>query len=102
VEMVVGSVVSHSSWASLRSLGLGCSVVDLKVNLSRATLKTVNQRVSTSNKGGDDEPLESLKEYVLADLEKYPFNEIQAMWQVDGHAAIARIQHFSSLLEDNK
>jgi hypothetical protein len=37
-----------------------------------------------------------------ADLEKYPFNEIQAMWQVDGHAAIAGIQHFSSLLEDNK
>lgn len=76
------------------------------------------QSTCINNKGGD-EPLASLKAYILesvnndatddsgtlgppADLEKYPFNEIQAMWQVDGHAAVAGLQHLSTLLEDNK
>jgi hypothetical protein len=65
------------------------------------------------------EPLASLKNYVLAsanndatdnsqtlgpsaDLETYPFNEIQAIWQVDASSVIAGVKHLSSLLDDNK
>jgi len=73
--------------------------------------------ICTNTKGV--EPLASLTSYVLAsannpstdssyhlgpptDLETYPFNEIQAMWQVDSHAIVAGLSHVSSLLDDNK
>mmetsp|Transcript_22248 Transcript_22248/g.33631 ORF Transcript_22248/g.33631 Transcript_22248/m.33631 type:complete len:448 (+) Transcript_22248:3-1346(+) len=65
------------------------------------------------------EPLESLKQYALdsanneatdssyalgppADLQTYPFNEIQAMWQVDTQSAVIGLtRHASSILQDN-
>eukprot|EP00978_Attheya_sp_CCMP212_P021641 scaffold63484_cov47-Attheya_sp.AAC.2 len=64
------------------------------------------------------EPFASLKEYVLAsanneatdstsilgppaDLETYPFNEIQALWQVDATSAAAGVSRLSSILNDN-
>ena len=34
-------------------------------------------------------------------LDVYPFNEIQALWQVDGHAVAMGISHFSSIIKDN-
>lgn len=65
------------------------------------------------------EPLERLRDYVLAsanneatddastlgppaDLSQTPLNEIQALWQVDTHAITTGLQHMSSLLEDNR
>jgi hypothetical protein len=65
------------------------------------------------------EPLTSLRQYMLdsannpatddssmlgppSDLEHYPFNEIQALWQVDVHSAISGLKHFSSILHDNE
>jgi len=64
-------------------------------------------------------PMQMLKDYTLAsansdatddystlgppaDLEAHPFNEIQALWQVDGKSAAAGLAHLSSLLEDNR
>lgn len=64
-------------------------------------------------------PMQMLKEYVLAsanndetddsetlgppaDLEAYPFNEIQALWQVSAKSAATGLAHLSSLLEDNR
>lgn len=37
-----------------------------------------------------------------SDTYNYPFNEIQALWQVDSHAAGMGISHGSTLLEDNR
>jgi hypothetical protein len=36
-----------------------------------------------------------------ASLDTYPFNEIQALWQVDGHSAAMGISKLSSLIDDN-
>jgi hypothetical protein len=36
-----------------------------------------------------------------ASLDMYPFNEIQALWQVDGHSAAMGITKLSSLIDDN-
>jgi len=64
-------------------------------------------------------PLARLSDYVLAsannpatddsgqlgppaDLYSYPFNEIQALWQVSAYSATMGLAHFSSILEDNK
>jgi hypothetical protein len=64
------------------------------------------------------ERLEALEQYVLqsannpatydsstlgppADLETYPFNEIQALWQVDSTSAAIGVSHVSSILQDN-
>ena len=65
-------------------------------------------------------PLEKLTDYVLAsanneqveyngyslgppsDTERYPFFEIQALWQVDGHAVAQGMRRVSSILEDNR
>jgi hypothetical protein len=61
---------------------------------------------------------ENLREYMLASandepsddsstlgppasLDTYPFNEIQALWQVDGHSAAMGISKLSSLIDDN-
>jgi hypothetical protein len=35
-------------------------------------------------------------------LESLPFNEIQALWQVDTHAVTTGLAHVSNLLEDNR
>ena len=37
-----------------------------------------------------------------ASTDIYPFNEIQALWQVDALAVAMGLAHFSSILEDNK
>ena len=67
----------------------------------------------------DSQALAALQQYVLAsanneatddsstlgppaDLYEYPFNEIQALWQVDTTSAAMGISHFSTLLDDNK
>jgi hypothetical protein len=36
-----------------------------------------------------------------ASLDYYPFNAIQALWQVDTHAAAMGVAHVSSLIDDN-
>jgi hypothetical protein len=36
-----------------------------------------------------------------ASWDHYPFNAIQALWQVDTHAATAGVAHFSSIIDDN-
>jgi hypothetical protein len=62
--------------------------------------------------------LEDLKSYVLASannepsdsqyvlgppqsLDYYPFNNIQALWQVDTHSAALGVAHLSSIIDDN-
>jgi hypothetical protein len=37
-----------------------------------------------------------------ANLYMYPFNELQALWQVDNHAVTVGLAHFSNLLEDTR
>lgn len=66
-----------------------------------------------------EEPMKSLKSYILEsanndptddkwelgppeDLYSYPFNEIQALWQVDAYSIQKGLTHFSNLLDDNK
>jgi len=73
----------------------------------------------TESKKNQLQPIQSLKEYVLAsanneatdnnqqlgppsDTYNFPFNEIQALWQVDNQVVASGMSHFSSLLEDNR
>ena len=66
-----------------------------------------------------EEPFKSLKNYILQsanndqtdyryelgppeDLYNYPFNEIQAFWQVDAYSIKKGLSQFSTLLDDNK
>jgi len=69
--------------------------------------------------GPNSKPMAALKEYILAsannpatddyyvlgppaDLEYFPFNEIQGLWQVDTHSAVNGIARGSSILDDNR
>jgi hypothetical protein len=36
-----------------------------------------------------------------ASLDSYPFNTIQALWQVDTHSAAMGVAHLSSIIDDN-
>ena len=50
----------------------------------------------------NNEPTDS--NYVLgppASTDYYPFNEIQALWQVDGTSAALGVSHLSSIIDDN-
>lgn len=77
-----------------------------------ATSSPVNCRTSSL-------PRQRLREYILAsannpatddsntlgppaNIYEYPFNEIQALWQVDTKSAIIGLAHLSSILEDNR
>jgi hypothetical protein len=68
--------------------------------------------------GRESKPMAALKEYILAsanneatndyytlgppaNLYDYPFNEIQAFWQVDQASATAGLTHLSTILNDN-
>ncbi|KAL7578094.1 hypothetical protein ACA910_015027 [Epithemia clementina (nom. ined.)] len=74
-----------------------------------------NNSTSCKNSKGQ---WEKLKKYILASanneatddksqlgppksLDVYPFNEVQALWQVDSHAIAMGLAHLSSILEDN-
>lgn len=69
--------------------------------------------------GRRTEPMDALKQYMLAsannerndniyalgppaNLYNYPLNEIQAFWQVTTASAVAGLARFSSILDDNK
>jgi hypothetical protein len=81
--------------------------------------RSSNTTISSSCKFSSSGNLQRLSTYVLAsannaatddssilgppsNLYCYPFNEIQALWQVDTHAVLVGTAHVSSLLEDNR
>jgi hypothetical protein len=50
----------------------------------------------------NDEPSDDYSTFgPPASLDTYPFNEIQALWQVDGHSAAMGMSKLSSLIDDN-
>ena len=94
-----------------------------KSNWIESQLVTCWERSSNTTTGKSckvsSEPLQHLSQYVLAsannpatddmtvlgppeNLYDYPFNEIQALWQVDAHAAMVGTAHLSSILDDNR
>jgi hypothetical protein len=90
-----------------------------RVSSSSSNNNMTTGSASSSCKSNPSPYIQALQDYVLlsannpatddnsqlgppANLYQYPFNELQALWQVDNHAVTVGLAHFSNLLEDTR
>ena len=111
-----GSFCGKSNW--IEDMLVTCYSYPILSENDELQSRYTNVRCTESKKD-PTQPIASLKQYILSsannepvdnsyslgpptDIYNYPLNEIQALWQVDGHAITSGLQHLSSLLEDNR
>ena len=94
------SSCAKSNWIS--SLTVTCYPSNNTVPCTKPNSPTFDDLKNYALASANNEPSDSKYELGPPEsLDVYPFNNIQALWQVDTHSAALGVAHLSSIIDDN-